>query len=368
MDSMTRPLSIAVVGAGIAGRLLALELANRGCRVSLYDKDDPDGTNSCTHAGAGMLAPWCELDTASDHIFDLGIASLPLWQSWKDRLLGPLHLEFNGSLVTAHASDLAELERLRQHLLAGPHADGIRSINGAQLGELEPGLNGHFSDGLFFPGEGHVNNRDLLTSTTAALSAHATIDWQSGTQVDHITPGNITMGSTTHSFDWVADCRGLGAREDLDGLRGVRGELLYLHAPDVELHRPVRLMHPRHPIYIVPRADQLFVVGATSIESDDDRPITVRSALELLSAAYTLHSGFAEATVIEQISQRRPAFADNEPRIIHQSGLVHLNGLYRHGFLIAPALVELVSDLIIHGQQDPNHPALYSEATTCKSA
>ena len=68
----------------------------------------------------------------------------------------------------------------------------------------------------------------------------------------------------------------------------------------------------------------------------------MRSALELLSAAFALHAGFAEAEILELCTGLRPAFADNLPRIEWDGGVLRVNGLYRHGFLIAPALVEHV--------------------------
>src|SRR5262245_31037983 len=97
--------------------------------------------------------------------------------------------------------------------------------------------------------------------------------------------------------DILVDCRGTGARGELSNLRGVRGERLVLRSREIAFGRPVRLLHPRHPLYVVPWGDGLFMLGATVIESDDDGPVTVRSALELLGSVYALHPAFAERTV-----------------------------------------------------------------------
>ncbi len=75
-------------------------------------------------------------------------------------------------------------------------------------------------------------------------------------------------------------------------------------------------MHPRHPIYIVPRQNNCFIIGATTIESEDMRPLTVQSSLELLSAACTVHPEFAEGTIVESRVNCRPALPDNLPAII----------------------------------------------------
>ena len=112
----------------------------------------------------------------------------------------------------------------------------------------------------------------------------------------------------------VIDCRGLAARDSQPELRGVKGELILIETDEVQLSRPVRLIHPRWPLYVIPREDNLFMLGATSIEAEDTG-VSVRSALELLGAAYAVHPAFAEARILEFGSGLRPAFPDNLPRI-----------------------------------------------------
>ena len=152
--------------------------------------------------------------------------------------------------------------------------------------------------------------------------------------------------------DSSSTARGLGARNELAGLRGVRGERLVVRSRELRLQRPVRFLHPRHPIYVVPWGDGLHMVGATVIESDDSGPITVRSALELLGMAYALHPAFGEAEIVEAGAGVRPSFPDNVPKIIVRGRTIHVNGLYRHGFLMAPALAELVADYLDTGAID----------------
>lgn len=105
-------------------------------------------------------------------------------------------------------------------------------------------------------------------------------------------------------------------------------------------------MHPRHPIYIAPKPNSEYVIGATEIESEDDKRPTVRSALELLSAAYSVHKGFAEAEVLSMQAGLRPAFQDNEPKILLNGKQIQVNGLYRHGYLLAPYVLQQVLLLI----------------------
>uniref|UniRef100_UPI0017ABA2A5 FAD-dependent oxidoreductase n=1 Tax=Methylibium sp. TaxID=2067992 RepID=UPI0017ABA2A5 len=117
---------------------------------------------------------------------------------------------------------------------------------------------------------------------------------------------------------------------------------------------PTRLLHPRYPLYVAPKPEGVFVIGATEIESDDCSPASVRSALELLSAAYTVHPGFGEARILEIASQVRPTLPDNLPALrCLGPRRVQINGLYRHGFMIAPALLDAVLEIM-----DTGRPAL----------
>ena len=135
--------------------------------------------------------------------------------------------------------------------------------------------------------------------------------------------------------------------------RGVRGERIVVKSREVNLARPVRLLHPRFPLYVVPWGNGVYMIGATVIESEEAGPITLRSALDLLSAAYALDPAFAEAEIVLQGAGARPAFPDNRPRIMVGRRYIYVNGLYRHGFLLSPVLAELMAAHIETGAVDP---------------
>lgn len=340
-------MTAGIVGSGVIGRLLALDLARRGWRVTVFEREEAAVPHSTTYASAGMLAPYCELISREPLVCELGIASMGLWPGVLASLSAPVYFRQSGSLVVAHPKDRDELGRLRRAVGERlPRPDAMRVIAGPELATLEPELGGRFEQALYFPFEGQVDNRDFLQAAyTTSLALGVT--WREHTPVASVAPHQLTtVAGETHRFDWVVDCRGLQARVDLPELRGVRGELLYVDAPEVELQRPVRLMHPRYSIYIVPRANHHYLIGATQIESEDLGLITVRSALELLSAAYTVHTGFAEARLLETVANCRPAFPDNLPRLMVQPGLARLNGMFRHGFLTAPLTTAGAADVL----------------------
>jgi glycine oxidase len=70
-------------------------------------------------------------------------------------------------------------------------------------------------------------------------------------------------------------------------------------------------------------------------------PVSVRSALELLSAAFAVHPGFGEARILELNSHCRPTLPDHRPAIVWDGArTLRVNGLYRHGFMIAPEVAD----------------------------
>jgi glycine oxidase len=207
------------------------------------------------------------------------------------------------------------------------------------VSEIEPSLEGRFREGLFYADEGHVEPRKILPELHARIR-------EAG--------GAVRFNSQVEPADIdgvVIDCRGLTARDKQSELRGVKGELILIETDEVELLRPVRLIHPRFPLYVIPRGDHRFMLGATSIENESSG-VSVRSALELLGAAYAVHPAFAEARILEFGSGLRPAFPDNLPRIAVNNQKIAVNGLYRHGFLLAPALAELTLGYIERGTID----------------
>ncbi len=349
--------TVGIVGAGLMGRILGLTLAQQGWAVSLFDQDPVTVSRSCAYAGAGMLSPISELETAEPIVAQLGFDSLPLWAKIVEALETPVFFQQAGTLIVAHHLDVSELDHVAgtlKHKLAQAQAQPfpVDAVEGIQwhvtrnaIRQLEPQLSDCFQQGLFLPHEGQIDNRQLLPALEIALNQWG-VQWHMGQPVQSLAPHRLDTDAQRHGFDWVIDCRGLGAKADWSKLRGVRGEIIRVHAPEVTLNRPVRLMHPRYPLYIAPRENHHFVIGATSLESEDFRPMTVQSALELLSAAFTVHAGFAEASILESTVNCRPALPDHRPQIQTEPGLIRINGLYRHGFLMAPAIAQLVCDFL----------------------
>lgn len=345
-------LNIAIVGAGLMGRLLAWDRARKGDRITLFDRGSRSGTDSAGLTAAAMIAPGTEAVVKDQAVFSLGETSLYKWHSLLEILQNDtgesVYFNTQGTLVVAHADDVSLWNGFRLMAEQRPGESSFKRIGNSEIQELEPELGDRFKDALLFPEEGVIGNGELFSTLELAIDRF-NVGWNQNYPVN--SPQSLT------GYDFVFDTRGMGAGVDHADLRGVRGEVIRVCAPEVGLRRPVRLLHPRYPIYIAPHGGNEFVVGATEIESDATHPVTVRSALELLSALYTVHPGFGEAEILSLQVNCRPAYPDNLPRIRIDKNVIAINGLYRHGYLFAPTLLDIVNGLI-DGEQGDEFPWL----------
>ncbi|MGI2033464.1 glycine oxidase ThiO [Rhizobium panacihumi] len=314
-----------VKGAGVAGLAVAYELLRRGEDVDIVDFQDTVGQGA-SHFAGGMLAPYCEREAAEEIVLTLGLDAAEWW----DQAV-PGAVIRNGTLVVAQPRDLTDLTRFASR------TTGHVWLGRQEIADLESSLAGRFEKALFFDKEAHLDPRRALTGLAKAIR---------------------NLGGLFHlgwgpppkkNYTAVLDCTGPAAIPHIPGLRGVRGEMLYLETSEVALSRPVRMLHPRHPIYVVPRDDHRFMVGATMIETDDDGPISARSLMELLNAAYALHPAFGEARVVETGVGIRPAFDDNVPRVVETESGLAIAGMHRHGFLLAPAMAKKAATRLSNG-------------------
>ncbi|HEY1394386.1 MAG TPA: FAD-dependent oxidoreductase, partial [Methylibium sp.] len=290
-----------------------------------------DGQGAAAFTAAGMLSPLAEQECGGAEVAQLGWASLALWPRIVERLQGlQPRLRIAGSLLLAHGADRGAAARALTRM------PGAQALDAQALCELEPAL----APGLLawlLPGEGLIHPIEAM----AALHADAGgAQWHWGRRVERVLPGRLLLdGGEVASCDWAIDARGLGARPALP-LRGVRGEVVALALRAHGLQRPVRLLHPRHRVYLVPRSEDELLLGASEIESEDRSPVSLQSAVELMAAAHSVMPALAEARIARLDRNLRPALPDNLPHTHAEPGLLRLNGLYRHGWLLAPALVQ----------------------------
>ena len=185
-----------------------------------------------------MLAPECEGVSAEPSIVQQGRKAADWWEAHG------VEVHRRGTVVVALGRDQSELTTLARRAPAANwlDRDGIAA--------LEPHLAEQFTRALFIENEAHLDPRSALIGCM--------INW---------TKNGVQFAKEANHSGNMIDCRGLSASDDLKNLRGVKGEMVIIRSADIELSRPVRLLHPRFSLYIVPRGDGVFMLGATQIES-----------------------------------------------------------------------------------------------------
>lgn len=329
-------LNIGIAGGGLLGRLLAWRLLKLGHKVTLHEAGSLVNSTAAANTAAAMISPLSELVSSDKLIYDMGMDSLSKWPQWLEELTTPVSFVKNGSIAVAHPQDHSELLQLQKDLqFQLGDSSQYQWLTQREIQSLEPTLQ-NFSSGIFLREEAHLDNRLLLPVLLEEIR-------NLGGQCYENSPVEVTDNTLAgQQFDWALDCRGIGAKPVYPDFRGVRGEVLWVETKEVSLQRPVRMMHPRYKLYIVPKPNHQFIIGATELESEDTSPISLQSSLELSSALYSINPAFAEARMIETDVNLRPAFMDNHPRINidKEAQVMRVNGLYRHGYLLAPTVVE----------------------------
>lgn len=164
---------VVVVGAGVVGCAVARELALRGCRVTVLEKERP--TAGATHATFGWLnnqAYFRNADgiTEADARAYFGLHRLALG-AWRrtEKLLGNVGIRWNG-MVTWCAPGSAEQERFAGEL-ARRQAWGspARRVDADEIARLVPGcVPGRVGTGFYAPDEGNI---DPLVAVAALAGA-----------------------------------------------------------------------------------------------------------------------------------------------------------------------------------------------------
>ena len=290
-----------------------------------------------------MLAPHCEEESAEAADRELGRRGIALWRETYPGTVA------NGTLVVALNRDRVELDRFARM------TEGHRRLSPAELAAVEPALVDRFA-GALFTDEEHISRRNaaLHFLLDAVMAEGAAL---------RLGDGEMPQGA-----DLVIDCRGLAAKDDLPTLRGVRGERIVVKSREVDLARPVRLLHPRFPLYVVPWGDGALYARRHGDRERGDRGRS-RFARRSICCPRPMRSTrpSPRPRSCMQGAGARPAFPDNRPRIIPRNGYIYVNGLYRHGFLLAPVLAELVAEFIETGATRPGGVRCRSCSTVRRS-
>jgi glycine oxidase len=328
-----------IIGAGVAGLGIGWRLLQAGWEVTILDRGQPGF--GATWAAAGMLAVTAELEDAATPELDFALVSNRLWPDFAAELeqASGRDIGFTRSGTLLLATDAAELEAMRSRgtLVDGPRARALAPLLGDVVG------------GLWVPDEAHVDPRLLGEALAVAFlkaggrlvpnEAVVAIEQRGGRAVSVLTPYG------RHGADAFVIAAGAWSGLLDIPVTPVKGEMIALAVPaGVVLPGPVIWGKG---VYCVPRRDRLLV-GATVQQAGFDTGLTLAAHDYLRGRAEALMPSLKNWALADHWAGLRPASPDGLP-LLGPSATENLfvaSGQYRNGILFAPAVAQMVADLV----------------------
>jgi thiazole synthase len=341
---------ILIVGGGVVGLAIAIELKRQGAKVTVISQDF---TQAASHAAAGMLAPLAE-QLSSSPLRDLCLRSRWLYPEWTQKLEELTGIETGYLPCGILAPTYSQPEVIAED-------KGTFWLDRAAIKQYQPGLSDRVAGGWWYPEDGQVDNRCLMRSLLQAAQTLG-IELKEGVKVKALQQkqGRID-GALTNIGQLTAQQYVLAAGSWSSQLmpmpvRPVKGQMLSLRMPQ-KLHQPYPLQRVLYGegVYLVPRQDGRLIVGAT-VEEVDWTPFNTPQGIQsLLAKTIELYPAAADWQIEEFWWGFRPGTADELP-ILGRSACENLflaTGHYRNGILLAPITASLMADLILEQQSDP---------------
>jgi glycine oxidase len=326
-----------IVGAGIIGLSLAIELRRAGMTVLVVEKGEPG--REASWAAGGMLAdfgleipaPLRTLATASARMYPEFVHEL------EDESGLKIDLRSEGTLVFPGSSQ----DRVLQQSYPLP----------APLEKLEPALQTPARTPLYLR-ERCVDPRHLTTAAIAA-ARHRGIDFSSGDQVLSVAVSNgkaagVRTNKTQFAAAIIVNCAGAWSGQigpHAFPTRPVKGQMLCVVMPKKNFVGHV----VRTPdVYLIPRSDGRLLIGATMEEAGFDKQTVPETLQTLRKAALDLVPKLADARILEAWAGLRPGTPDRLPILGETTTPAYFvaTGHFRDGILLAPVTARVMSQVI----------------------
>ena len=335
---------VIVIGGGIIGLSLAIELRKSGASVLVVERGQPG--REASYAAGGMLVE-CSVETPGA-LQPLATASARMYPEFVHELQVEsglsIDLRDQGTIVFPPAEHV--------HVRAGSTAADLAKKLPAPPAELEPALAG-IDRPAFFLKERSVDPRGLVAAALAAAK-HLGVDVSSGEEVSalNLSDGHV-CGVVTRKTSYLAakvvNCAGAWSGQIAPlgfPTRPVKGQMLCLLSPSRGLLKHV-LRSPE--VYVIPRSDGRILVGATVEEAGFDKRTDVATIQSLRRAAIALVPGLGNAKILEDWAGLRPGTPDALPILGATStpGYYVATGHFRDGILLAPITSHVMAQVII---------------------
>jgi glycine oxidase len=340
-----------VIGAGIIGLSLAIELNKQGLRVLVVEKGEP-GRESSWAAG-GMLVD-SHAETAPE-LRELAMASARMYPEFVHELE-----DESGLKIDLRAVGTIVLSRVETGVGPVPAGQSPATTHAfalpQSLAEWEPALQINNLDAMLVK-ERCVDPRHM-TAAALAAARHRGVDFSSGDEVLGLevadgTACGVRTNKTRFAAGIIVNCAGAWA--GLIGpypfpTRPVKGQMLCVVMPEKEMVRHV-VRAPE--VYLIPRSDGRMVIGATAEEAGFDKRTVPETIQKLRQAAIDLVPRLAEARILEAWAGLRPGTPDGLPILgaTPTPGYFVATGHFRDGILLAPVTARVMGQVV--GGKEP---------------
>jgi len=348
---------VAIIGAGVIGTSLALELANEKLSVSLFDRQQPG--REASWAAAGMLSPGPDSAEALP-LVPLAKESMRLYPEFIAAIE-----EMSGRSVgfarkgTLEVFPGANAEAQRDRMVAEYRSLGfsVDPITIAAARKAEPALGTAAQAAAWLPQEATLDPR-LLIEALLLAAKNCGVDLHADAPVGRLTiSGNHCTGISTAEKNISAKCVIVAAGCYSGGIdwlaryaptRPIRGQLLALETKNPLLQRTLRSSKA----YLVPRAGGRLIAGSTLEEAGFEKHVTPAGVRKILDGVLELAPSLANARLVDAWAGLRPATPDLLPAIgpTDIRGLYIATGHYRNGVLLAPATAKAITAWILGGK------------------
>lgn len=345
-------MNVVIAGAGVAGLSIGWRLLQQGARVTILERAQPG--SGATSASAGMLALAGELETAGVDEITFARQSNILWPDFAAKIeeSSGLSIGFTRSGTLLLGDDSAALTARAGSDLQFLTAEMVRA--------RWPMLTGEFSGALWAENEAHVDTGILgLALAKAFLKAGGDLKLTE-TVVNILDYRGQVVGVATpferYPADAVLVAAGAWSGQVTDvPVTPVKGEMIALTPPAGAAFDFGGPMIWGHGVYLVPRGARLLV-GATMERAGFDSSLTAQARARLRAGAEKLIPALANWRLDDHWAGLRPATPDGLPLLGpwgDKPGLFVAAGQYRNGILFAPAIADLMADIILGRAEAP---------------